>query len=138
MNKQRILLVDDETGITTMTRLTLERTGLYEVQVENRSTHAFGAAKAFNPDLILLDMTMPDLDGVDVASQIRADDTLKYTPIVFLTAMVSQFETGDDQVTRGGQVFLSKPVSQKTLRACIEEHARRRPDTVTSDEAPLG
>ena len=53
MSKQRILLVDDETGITTMTKLNLEKTGLYEVLVENRSTHAFGAAKAFDPDLIL-------------------------------------------------------------------------------------
>jgi two-component system, OmpR family, alkaline phosphatase synthesis response regulator PhoP len=137
MSKKRILLVDDETGITTMTKLNLEKTGLYEVQVENRSTRAFAAAKAFNPDLILLDMTMPDMDGVDVASQIKADAELKYTPIVFLTAMVSQFETGDNQLTRGGQVFLSKPVSQKTLRACIEQHARQRTDTVTSNTVPL-
>ena len=93
--------------------------------MENRSTHAFDAAKAFNPDMILLDMTMPDLDGVDVASQIKADDKLKYTPIVFLTAMVSQFETGDNELARGGQVFLSKPVNQKTLLACIEQHARQ-------------
>jgi CheY-like chemotaxis protein len=125
MSKKRILLVDDETGITTMTKLTLERTGLYEVQVENRSTHAFDAAKAFNPDMILLDMTMPDLDGVEVASQIKADGRLKDTPIVFLTAMVSRFETGDDQLARGGQVFLSKPVNQKALLACIEQHARQ-------------
>jgi CheY-like chemotaxis protein len=125
MSKKRILLVDDETGVTTMARIILEKTGLYEVQVENRSTHAFAAAKAFDPDMILLDMTMPDLDGVDVASQIKADDKLKYTPIVFLTAMVSQFETGDNELARGGQVFLSKPVSQNTLLACIKQHARQ-------------
>lgn len=125
MSKKRILLVDDETGVTTMTKLTLERSGLYEVQVENRSTHAFDAAKAFNPDMILLDMTMPDLDGVDVASQIKADDKLQYTPIVYLTAMVSRFETGDKELARGGQVFLSKPVSQKALLACIEQYARQ-------------
>ncbi len=125
MSKKRILLVDDETGVTTMTTLILEKTGIYEVQVENRSTHAFDAAKAFNPDMILLDMTMPDMDGVDVASQIKADDKLQYTPIVFLTAMVSQFETGDNQLARGGQVFLSKPVNQKALLACIEQHARQ-------------
>lgn len=125
MSKKRILLVDDETGITTMARIILEKTGLYEVQVENRSTHAFDAAKAFNPDMILLDMTMPDLDGIDVASQIKADDKLKYTPIVFLTAMVSRFETGDNELARGGQIFLSKPVNQHTLLACIEQHTRQ-------------
>jgi|ERR1017187_5319418 CheY-like chemotaxis protein len=137
MSKQRILLVDDETGVTTMTKLNLEKTGLYEVLVENRSTHAFGAAKAFDPDLILLDMTMPDMDGVDVAAQIKADDKLQYIPIVFLTAMVSRFETGDNELARGGQVFLSKPVSQKALRACIEQHARQQPDPVTTGKVPL-
>jgi CheY-like chemotaxis protein len=102
MSKKRILLVDDETGVTTMTKIILEKTGLYEVQVENRSMHALAAAKAFDPDMIFLDMTMPDLDGVDVAPQIKTDDKLKYTPVVFLTAMVSKFETGDNELARGG------------------------------------
>ena len=124
MSRKRILMVDDEKGITTMTKLNLERTGLYEVAVENRSTHALETAKRFNPDMILLDITMPEMDGPEVASQIRADEELKNTPIVFLTAVVSRFETGDNQLKRGGQVFLSKPVSQKTLLECIEQYTR--------------
>ena len=124
MSKKRILMVDDEKGITTMTKLNLERTGLYEVAVENRSTQALEAAKRFKPDMIILDITMPEMDGPEVASQIRAEDRFRNTPIVFLTAVVSRLETGDDQLERGGQVFLSKPVSQKTLLECIERHTR--------------
>ena len=122
MSKKRILMVDDEKGVTMMAKLNLERTGLYEVQVENRSTRALEAAKQFNPDMIFLDITMPDMDGSEVASQIKADDKLKNTPIVFLTAVVSQIETGNSELRRGGQVFLSKPVNMKTLVACIEQY----------------
>jgi two-component system, OmpR family, alkaline phosphatase synthesis response regulator PhoP len=122
MNKKRILVVDDETGITTMTKLNLERTGQYEVQVENRATCALDAARRFSPDLILLDITMPEMDGVELASQFKADQKLKDTPIVFLTAMVSKYETGNSELRRGGQVFLSKPVNMKTLVTCIEQY----------------
>jgi two-component system, OmpR family, response regulator len=122
MNKKRILMVDDEKGVTTMTKLNLERTGLYEVQVENRSTRALEAAKQFKPDMIIMDITMPDMDGSEVASQIKADEKLKDTPIVFLTAVVSQIETGNSELRRGGQVFLSKPINLKTLVTCIEQY----------------
>ena len=126
MNKKRILVVDDEAGVTTMTKLSLEKTSQYEVQVENRSTRALEAARRFDPDMILLDITMPEMDGTEVASQIRADPVLKNTPIVFLTAIVSHFETGDSELRRGNQIFLSKPVSLKTLLECIEQHARKQ------------
>jgi len=124
MSKKRILLVDDEAGVTTMTKLNLEKTGIYEVQVENHSGRALSAARGFKPDLILMDITMPEMDGPEVASLIRADDTLRNTPIVFLTAVVSKYETGDNELKRGGQVFLSKPVSMKTLLGCIEQHTK--------------
>ena len=122
MNKKKILVVDDETGVTTMTKLNLEKTGQYQVCVENRATSALEAAHRFNPDLILLDITMPEMDGGDVAAQIKADPKLKDTPIVFLTAVVSQIETGNSELRRGGQVFLSKPVNLKTLVTCIEQY----------------
>jgi CheY-like chemotaxis protein len=125
MNKKRILLVDDEPGVTTMTKLNLEKTGQFDVKVENHSTRVVDAARGFDPDLILMDITMPDMDGPEVMSKIRDDSKLSATPIVFLTAVVSKFETGDNELKRGGQVFLSKPVNMKTLLACIEQHARK-------------
>lgn len=118
MVKKRILLVDDEPSFTRMLRLNLEKTGAYEVREENRGAQGLAAAREFKPDLILLDVIMPDADGGDVAAQIKADKNLKDTPIVFLTAVVTKKEEG----LIGGRPFIAKPVSAKELIDCIEKH----------------
>jgi DNA-binding response OmpR family regulator len=107
MDRKRILIVDDETNFTQMMKINLEETGAYEVQTESRAVRALATAKAFRPDLILMDIIMPDLSGDIAASQIETDPELKNTPIVFVTA-----------------TFLSKPVSVKELIDCIEENTR--------------
>jgi CheY-like chemotaxis protein len=58
----------------------------YELICENKAAHALATARACQPDLILLDVVMPEMDGGDVAAQIQADPALKHIPIVFLTA----------------------------------------------------
>ena len=90
MSKKRILVVDDEVGFTRLLKLNLEQTGQYEVRVENWAEDAPRAVREFRPDLIFLDVMMPRLFGGDVASKIRADPSLKDTPIVFLTATVTK------------------------------------------------
>lgn len=119
MTKKRIFIVDDESGFTRLIKLTLEKTGRYTVQEENDGTKAWLAAREFLPDIVFLDIVMPKIDGGDVARQIRSDPTLSHVPIVFLTAIVSQKETGHDI---GGFPFLAKPVSLDTVTRCIEEH----------------
>src|SRR5712664_1679587 len=94
MEKKRVLIIDDEPSFTRMVRLNLEKTGQFEVREENKATSALAAAREFKPDLILLDVIMPSMDGGDVASQIQNDRILKGTPIVFLTATVSNREAG--------------------------------------------
>ena len=94
MEKKRILIIDDEAGFTRMVKLNLEKTGQFEVREENKATYALAAAREFKPDLILLDVIMPSMDGGDVASLIQADRNLRGTPIVFLTATVSPREAG--------------------------------------------
>ena len=66
--KKRILIVDDEGSITRLLKLNLEQTGDYEVATENVSKAALAAAEAFRPDLMLLDVMMPGLDGGALAS----------------------------------------------------------------------
>ncbi len=83
--KKRILLIDDEPGFTRLLKLNLEETGAYEVRQENMGADGLATAREFNPDLILLDVIMPDMNGGDIALQIEADKLLKNTPIVFLT-----------------------------------------------------
>lgn len=121
MEKKRILIVDDESGFTRLLKLTLERTGGYLVREENDGTKALMAAREFSPDLILLDIVMPKIDGGDVASQIKADPMLKGTRIVFLTAIVSKKEAATGGLI-GGFPFIAKPVSLEALTACIEEN----------------
>jgi len=118
---KKILIVDDESGFTRLIKLTLERTGEYLVREENDGTLAWEAAREFRPDLILLDIVMPKIDGGDVASQIKSDWTLKPIPIVFLTAIVSKRETVPGELI-GGFPFISKPVSLEALIQCIEEN----------------
>src|SRR5476651_2575288 len=94
MEPKRILVVDDEGGFTRLLKLTLEGTKKYIVKEENDGMQALNTARQFMPDLILLDVVMPKMDGGDVARQISGDRTLKNTRIIFLTAIVSQKEEG--------------------------------------------
>ena len=124
MKKPRILLVDDEVGITRALALYLRENGDCDVQVENVGSRALATARAFRPDLIFLDIVMPDADGATLAAEIKADSVLHATPIVFLTALVSQRETGGGTKQIGGHPFLAKPVDPDTVLAYISKFAR--------------
>lgn len=119
MKKKRIFIVDDEAGFTRLLKLTLEKTGQYQVLEANDGSKAWLQAREFQPDIIFLDIVMPKIDGGDVAQQIRSDPALAHVPIVFLTAIVSRSETKKDI---GGFPFLAKPVSLEAITRCIEEH----------------
>src|SRR6185295_5495734 len=117
-------LVDDEVAITRALAMYLTEHGDFIVRMENEGSRAVNAAREFKPDLILLDIMMPDADGPTIAAEIRADPALRNTPIVFLTALVSRNEIGMGTARIGGYPFLAKPVSPDTILACIAEHAR--------------
>jgi CheY-like chemotaxis protein len=119
--KPRILIVDNEQAFTQLTKLTLTD---YEICEENRSGHALETARNFKPDLILLDVVMPGLDGGDVAAQLRADPQLQKVPIVFLTAIVTEMES-TAQPLLGGFPFISKPATAERLVENIEKHLGR-------------
>ena len=126
MAAKRILVVDDEAGITRGIKLNLEAAGEYEVRTENNARATLAAARDFQPDLILLDVMMPEMDGGDVASELRDDPVLKDIPIVFLTAAISIEETGGHEKVSGPMVYLAKPVVTSELTQCIERHLRRQ------------
>src|SRR5437868_6245038 len=119
MNPKRVLVVDDESGFTRLMKLTLERSGDYVVREENEGTKAWLLAREFKPDIIFLDIVMPKIDGGDVAQQIRSDPMFAKVPIVFLTAIVSEKEGGQEI---GGFPFLAKPVSLDAIVKSIAEH----------------
>ncbi len=117
-DKPKILIVDDEKGFTKLTRLAMTE---FEVCEENNATRALETARSFQPDLILLDVVMPDMDGGDIAAQIKADPALKEVPIVFLTAIVTEKETAKRQ-SFGGYPFISKPITPERLAESIRKH----------------
>jgi CheY-like chemotaxis protein len=104
--------------------LYLRENGDCDVRVENVGSRALVTAGEFRPDLIFLDLVMPDADGADVAAAIKADPILHTTPIVFLTALVSQRETGGGLKQIGGHPFLAKPVDPDTVLGYLEKFAR--------------
>lgn len=117
---KKILVVDDETAVTRGLKRNLEATGRYLVHEVNIGSEAYTAAKAFTPDLIILDVMMPDVDGGTVAAQVQEDPQLSVTPIIFLTAIVREDEVGPSGTIIGGRPFLAKPVRFQELIACIE------------------
>ena len=120
--KKKILLVDDEVGLTKLIKLNLEGTGQYIVQVENLGTAALEVARAFRPDMIFLDVVMPDIEGSEVAALLRQDPLLSKVPVVFLTATVMADEVDQRDGMIGGQTFLAKPASIEQIIECIKKH----------------
>jgi CheY-like chemotaxis protein len=106
--KRRILIVDDTDDITTGLKLYLEKVGPYDVRVVREGLQALEAAREFRPDLILLDLVMPDMRGEDVAAQLAADAACRDIRVVFLTAAVSLSESGGRGEEIGGKRVLSK------------------------------
>ncbi len=122
MGKKRILLVDDEPIVTRTLALYLEDTGKYEVRTVNDGTLAVQAARDFRPDMILLDVVLPEVDGPEIAAQVRQDEMVKDTPIVFLTALVKRMEVGPRGKDIGGYPFMAKPLDPDRVVECIERH----------------
>ena len=118
--KKRILVVDDEPALTKMVKMNLERTGDYEVRTENQGSKTVDAAREFKPDLIFLDVMMPDMSGDEVSAQLRKDPELAKIKQIFMTAIVTRDETDAMGSNIGGNEFLAKPVKKEELIATIE------------------
>jgi CheY-like chemotaxis protein len=119
--KPRILIVDNNRDFTLSAKLGLESTGRYSVWEENQAARAHQTAQRVKPDLILLDIAMPETDGGEVAGQIQSDPTLHRLPIVFLTALVTKAEARSG-LKIDGHPFLAKPISIPELVAGIERN----------------
>ena len=120
--RKKILIVDDEMTFGQLIKLNLEETEQYEVRVEIQGARAIVTARDFRPDLILLDIVMPDIDGGELAHHIKADKLLKDIPIIFLTALVQDKEVDSKEGMIGGYPFIAKPVNTEELISCIKEN----------------
>ena len=117
----RVLVVDDEENIRDLIAMGLRYEG-FEVQTEDNGRAALNAVPAFRPDLIVLDVMMPDLDGFEVCRRLQADG--ERAPVIFLTARKGMEDklTG---LTIGGDDYLTKPFGFEELLARIKVVLRR-------------
>jgi len=122
VKKAKILVIDDEEDICLFTKSVLERTGNFEVTVSTDSSKGIGLAKTAAPDLVILDINMPKIDGSLIAEAIQGDKATCNIPIIFLTALINK----EESIGRiGNYTYLAKPVSAKELIEKIESILER-------------
>lgn len=121
VQKKRILVVDDQASHSLLVKRCLEQTNDYVVREENVATAALSAAEEFRPNLILLDVLMPDMSGGEVASCFRANPDWKGLHIVFLTSAVTKNEVEAGRGMIGGFPFLAKPFVLSEMVACLRQ-----------------
>ncbi len=121
LKKPCILIIDNNRDFTYSAKRALETTGRYFVCEENDASIAHQTARNLKPDLILLDIAMPETDGGEVAARIQSDPALHRIPIVFLTALVTRAE-GEPGLRIHGHPFLAKPISLPELIEGIERN----------------
>lgn len=135
MKKEKILLVDDEQDIIDLISYNLEKEN-YKVKATTNGRDAIEIAKEFQPDLILLDVMMPEMDGIETCVEMREVDSLKSTIIAFLTArgedysQIAGFDAGADD-------YIAKPIKPRVLLSRIQALLRRTRSTESSQSGTV-
>ena len=132
-DNKKILIVDDEQDILEFISYNLKKEG-FEVETADNGRDAIALAKKTHPDLIILDVMMPEMDGIETCAEMRKIDSLKDTFVTFLTArgedysQIAGFDAGADD-------YIIKPVKPRVLTSRIKAMLRRG---TTSDDKPKG
>src|SRR6056297_3485995 len=122
--KGKILVVDDDQDILEMLSYNLRKEG-YEVQTADDGKKALDVAPGFVPDLIILDVMMPEMDGIETCRELRAAPQLEQTVIAFLTArgedysQIAGFDAGADD-------YIAKPIKPRVLLSRVQALMRRK------------
>jgi len=123
--KHRILIVDDDTLYAEVLKIQLEKTGAYEVKTVAHARLVMAAARGFGPQLILLDIMMPEQDGGEIAAQLAQDERLQDIPVVFLTSAVTRAEMAEKGGLVAGRRILAKPVGEQELVDTIQKYLKK-------------
>lgn len=132
MNPAKILLVDDEPDILEILEYTLKKEG-YEVATASNGEEGLQRAEEFKPDLIILDIMMPIMDGVEVCRQLRAKPEFKNTIITFLTAREEDYSQ-IAALDTGGDDYITKPIRPRVLMSRVKALLRRNEKDDDSSE----
>lgn len=125
MSRRRILVIDDEEKFGQLIKMNLEATTDYEVFLATGGTEGLELAKHLDPDLILLDIMMPDMSGLEVLKRLKKDKSTMAISVIMLTAKDdSESRISASQLC--GEAYMVKPISVKDLKARIDEVLVRR------------
>jgi len=127
-SKKKILLIDDEKDFCFFVKGNLESTGEFEVIATTSGKEGIKLACGEKPDLILLDLNMPEMSGDEVAQRLGDRSETKKIPLVFLTALITEDAMGTESMANiGGYNYIAKPVTTKELVAVIKEILKPNP-----------
>ena len=118
---KRVLLAEDEPNIATSLQFLLDRAG-YEVRVQDNGAGALAAALDDPPDILILDVMLPDMDGLQILQKIRAHPATGRLPILMLTAKGAK-ETQDTALESGADAFITKPFANTEVLAVVDRLA---------------
>lgn len=121
--RRRLLVAEDDADIGLLVELRLRRAG-FDVTVATDGREALRLALSESPDLVVLDVAMPELDGLSVLDQMRTNGSTRETPVVLLSASAQESQVKDG-LRRGANAYVKKPFSPDELVATIEQLLRR-------------
>lgn len=124
---QKILMVEDEPDIQTVAKLALETVGGFTVNLCSSGQEALEKAVGFSPDLVLLDVMMPSMDGPTTLSELRKITELARTPVIFMTAKVQPQEVASYKAL-GAIDVIAKPFDPMSLASKVQEIWEHRND----------
>lgn len=126
-NRKTILVVDDEQDLLDLIEYNLKKEGFDVLKAED-GLEGIEVAREHNPNLVLLDIMMPKMDGLEVVERMRDDKKLKRIPIIFLTARGDE-KTEVEGLNKGGDDYITKPISTTKLISRIKAVLRRSEET---------
>lgn len=131
---KKVLIVDDDVETLRLVGLMLERQG-YQIRAADNGERAISKARSELPDLILLDVMMPDMSGYDVAKQLRTNQATANIPIIMFTAK-SQVDDKVEGLESGADAYLTKPTQPRELIAQVKALLARAKPTATTPTVP--
>lgn len=119
---KNVLLADDDETVRTLLRIVLEKNGLTVTTAED-GREALDLIRRQRPDLILLDLKMPRLNGYQLFTELKSDEALKSIPIIVITGLTRESEREDEEWARrmGAEGFLTKPFTPDELGRSVQE-----------------
>ncbi len=129
MDRKKILIVDDEENELSLLDLILSKAG-YSVTTSDNGKEALFLAKSICPDLVIVDLSMPDMDGGQVAEELKLRPETKDIPVLFLTGLYTKEQENEKGHMIAGNMILAKPCESKKLLTIINTILSSKPSSV--------